>query len=91
MSMASMWACQFNREAMRLRKGRGGLHHIALTTKIEQIVDWAFAMSHSPEMMSNHKMVVEILKARRSELKAWLLEWRLRGSTDLHVLRDYRD
>jgi replicative DNA helicase len=91
MGMASVWACQFNRQSMYLHKGRGGLEHIGLTSAIEQIVDWAFSLSCTKEMRANESMIFEIIKSRRSELKAWLMKWALKDRTELRVRHVYND
>jgi replicative DNA helicase len=87
--MASVWAAQFNREGARA--GRGKLHQIALSTTIEQIVDWAFALSAGVEERKAQMMLFEMIKARRSEPKSWLLNWRLSRETKLSVAREYRE
>lgn len=91
LSIASIWAAQFNRQAMSSRQGRGGLQHIALSSTIEQIVDWAFSISSTEEMKSNSSLVFEIIKSRRTELKAWLMNWSLKDRTELSVNREWVD
>lgn len=90
LGIASLWAAQFNRKAAA-SSGRGGLHNIALSTTIEQIVDWAFALSTSDEMKENEAVLLEILKARRAGLKGWLCNWALQDETNLSVRREYTD
>jgi len=89
MDMASLWAVQFNRQAGMAKKGRGGLHHIALSSAIEQTVDWAFSLSRTKEMTDNSVSLFEILKSRRTDYKMWLLEWSLRKETKIKVAREY--
>jgi replicative DNA helicase len=89
MDIASLWAVQFNRQSMSTKKGRGGLHHIALSSIIEQTVDWAFSLSRTKEMAENGMSLFEILKSRRTEYKMWLLEWSLRRETTIKVAREF--
>lgn len=88
--LASMWAVQFNRESQN-KKGRGGLSNIALSSEIEQIVDLGVGMSARPEMKENQMALFEILKGRRFENKAWLMDWHLAERTYLGVRREYMD
>jgi replicative DNA helicase len=90
-NIASLWAVQFNRQSMNVKKGRGGLHHIALSSTIEQTVDWAFSLFRSKEMTENDVTLFEILKSRRTEYKMWLLEWSLRKETKIKVSREYTE
>ena len=91
MGMASVWLAQFNREAMKTKKGRGGLAHIGLSSQIEQIVDWAFGIGCTKEMKQQEALVMDILKSRRSDLKSWMLDFTLRDKTQLKVVREYND
>ena len=91
MGMASIWLAQFNREAMKSKKGRGGLAQIGLSSQIEQIVDWAFGIGATKEMKSSEAMVLDILKSRRSDLKSWMLNFELRERTNLEIVREFDD
>lgn len=91
MGMASVWLAQFNREAMKTKKGRGGLAHIGLSSQIEQIVDWAFGIGCTKEMKQQEALVVDILKSRRSDLKSWMMDFTLRDRTSLEIVREYND
>jgi len=91
MGMASVWLAQFNREAMKTKKGRGGLAHIGLSSQIEQIVDWAFGIGCTKEMKQQEALVVDILKSRRSDLKSWMMDFQLRDRTGLNIVREYND
>ena len=87
--VASLWAAQFNREAMKSKKGAGGLENIALSSQIEQLVDWAFSLSATKDIREDNGMVFSIIKARRSRLAQWLCEWRLDGATNLRIRGEY--
>ena len=91
MGMASVWLAQFNREAMKSKKGRGGLANIGLSSQVEQIVDWAFGIGCTKEMKANEALVLDILKSRRSNLKSWMMAFELKDSTSLRVVREYED
>ena len=91
MGMASVWLAQFNREAMKTKKGRGGLAHIGLSSQIEQIVDWAFGIGCTKEMKQQEALVFDILKSRRSDLKSWMLDFTLRDKTELKIVREFND
>jgi len=91
LGMASVWLAQFNREAMKSKKGRGGLAHIGLSSQIEQIVDWAFGIGCTKEMKQQEALVVDILKSRRSDLKSWMMDFTLRDKTALKIVREYSD
>jgi len=91
MGMASVWLAQFNREATRSKKGRGGLAQIGLSSQIEQVVDWAFGIGCTKEMKQQEALVIDILKSRRSNLKSWMLAFELAERTKLEVVREYED
>ena len=91
MGMASVWLAQFNREAMKNKKGRGGLAHIGLSSQIEQIVDMAIGIGATKEMKQQEALVMDILKSRRSDLKSWMMGFELRDRTSLQVVREYED
>lgn len=89
MGMASVWLAQFNREATKSKKGRGGLAQIGLTSQIEQIVDWAFGIGATKEMKQQEALVLDILKSRRSDLKSYMMSFELREQTSLKIVREY--
>jgi len=91
MKMASVWLAQFNRESKKSSNKRGGLEHIGLSSQVEQIVDWAFGISATEQMKQSENLVVDILKSRRSDLKAWLMDFNLQNQTDLRVNRIYEE
>ena len=91
MGMASVWLAQFNREAMKSKKGRGGLANIGLSSQVEQIVDWAFGIGCTKERKPTEALVLDILKSRRSNLKSWMMAFELKDSTSMRVVREYED
>ena len=91
MGMASVWLAQFNREATKSKKGRGGLAQIGLSSQIEQVVDWAFGIGCTKEMKQQEALVMDILKSRRSNLKSWMMGFELQERTSLNVVREYED
>ena len=91
MGMASVWLAQFNRDAMKNKKGRGGLANIGLSSQIEQIVDMAIGIGATKEMKQQEALVMDILKSRRSDLKSWMMGFELKDRTSLQVVREYED
>jgi replicative DNA helicase len=91
MGMASVWLAQFNREATKNKKGRGGLAQIGLSSTIEQIVDMAIGIGATKEMKQQEALVMDILKSRRSDLKSWMMGFELKDRTSLQVVREYED
>ena len=91
MGMASVWLAQFNREAMKNKKGRGGLGNIGLSSQIEQIVDMAIGIGATREMKQQEALVMDIMKSRRSDLKSWMMGFELKDRTSLKVVREYED
>lgn len=82
--MASVWSAQFNREAAKSSRGPQ-MHQIALTSQIEQICDWVFALSATEDQRADDAMVLRIIKARRSRLVGFLLDWELEMATRFTV------
>jgi len=91
MGMASVWLAQFNREAMKNKKGRGGLGNIGLSSQIEQIVDMAIGIGATREMKQQEALVMDIMKSRRSDLKSWMMGFELKDRTSLKIVREYED
>lgn len=87
MEMASLWMCQFNRESVQGKKSKGGLNHIALSSKIEQNVDLAFGIATSDELKANESIVIDLLKCRKASTCSWLMNWEFQRQTNLDVLR----
>jgi replicative DNA helicase len=83
--MPTFLAVQFNRESMKLKKGRGGMEHIGLSASIEQTVDIAYGLHQSREMRVNRSLVLDIMGFRRGAPQTWLLEWDLAERTRLGV------
>ena len=91
MGMASVWLAQFNREAAKSKKGRGGLANIGLSSQVEQIVDVALGIGCTQEMKRNEALVLDIMKSRRSDLKSWMLNFELKDRTSLSIVREYEE
>ena len=82
-------AVQFNREAGP--KGRGSMDNMANAADIEQIVDSMYGLYRTEEMRADDAMVLDLLGARRHDLRSWLLNWSLDDRTDLHVRGPYME
>jgi len=91
MGMASVWLAQFNREATKSKKGRGGLGNIGLSSQIEQVVDIALGIGATAEMKRQEALVMDIMKSRRSDLKSWMMGFELRDRTNLSIVREYEE
>ena len=91
MGMASVWLAQFNREATKSKKGRGGLGNIGLSSQIEQVVDIAIGIGCTAEMKRQEALVMDIMKSRRSDLKSWMMGFELRDRTSLSIVREYEE
>ena len=83
-------AVQLNRETMRTSGqqtggGRGGLHNFAHSSMIEQTVDLALGLWRSKEARANNSMMIDIMGARRCDLKSWVLGWHLSERTEITV------
>jgi len=91
MGMASVWLAQFNREATKSKKGRGGLGNIGLSSQIEQVVDIALGIGATAEMKRQEALVMDIMKSRRSDLKSWMMGFELRDRTSLSIVREYEE
>ena len=82
-------AVQFNREAGP--KGRGTMSNMANAADIEQIADYMFGLYRTEEMRADDSIVLDMLGSRRTDMKAWLLNWELDSRTDFHVRGEYRE
>jgi len=91
MGMASVWLAQFNREATKSKKGRGGLGNIGLSSQIEQVVDIALGIGCTAEMKRQEALVMDIMKSRRSDLKSWMMGFELKDRTKLSIVREYEE
>lgn len=82
-------ATQFNREAGP--KGRGTMNQMANAADIEQIADMMFGLYRTEEMRADDSLVLDMLGTRRTDLRAWILNWELDSRTDFHVRGEYRE
>jgi replicative DNA helicase len=89
MGMASVWAHQINREGsssrMTKRRQRPSVENLADSDVIGQNADWVFILSGTIEQMADHVRVLDLQKPRRSEPKAWTLDWELSEETRIEV------
>ena len=86
-----MLAVQMNREGVRDKAsgGRGGLSNIANSSMIEQTVDIALGLWRNSEMRESNITGLDIMGARRSDIKSWLLNWRLTDRTEISVREEF--
>ena len=82
-------AVQFNRDSQSTTSGgRGELKNFAHSSMIEQTVDLALGLWRTAEMRANNAMMVDIMGARRCDLKSWALSWHLSERTEFTVQRE---
>lgn len=79
-----LMAVQFNREVKK-KTGAPGMENLALSSSLEQTVDFIFGLSQSKEMRANKSMVLDMLGARRVDLLSWLLRWEFGDRTVIEV------
>jgi replicative DNA helicase len=82
-------AVQLNRASLQQDNGIG-LQNFANTSSIEQTVDIALGLSRTREERANRVMRLDILGARRSDIRSWLLRWELHNSSRIDVLEEVR-
>jgi len=89
--LSCLMAVQFNRTAAAASaKGEAlGAWQIANSADIERTVDLALSLRRTKEMRANRTMVMDVLKARRSDENSWLLAWHLNERSELSVIREY--
>lgn len=85
-ALPCMLAVQLNRASQN--QSRIELQNFANTSAIEQTVDLALGLSRTREERNNNVMRLDILGARRSDIKAWLLSWHLRQRTSIAVRQE---
>lgn len=84
-----LMAVQFNRDSQSgTQGGRGELKNFAHSSMIEQTVDLALGLWRTSEMRANHAMMVDIMGARRCDLKNWALSWHLDERTEFSVRQE---
>jgi replicative DNA helicase len=87
--MPTLLAAQMNREGNKA--GKVELHHIALSSAVEQTVDIAYSISQTAEQRANHCMRLGTLGFRRGVPKNWLLDWRFTDMTRIDVRMELED
>jgi len=79
-------AVQQNRETQSKDSGgRGALKNFAHSSMIEQTVDLALGLWRTNEARANNSMMIDIMGARRCDLKSWILSWHLSDRTEVAV------
>lgn len=84
-------AAQYNRAAVSTKGERGGLHNLANAADIEQTIDIAFGLHRTRELRANNSMLIDILGARRADIKSWVLGWYLDTETSIFVRGEYTE
>lgn len=78
--------------AAQLRRGDEeiSMESFANAAEVEREVDIALGLSRNQQLRSNNLMRLDILGARRSDTKAWLLEWQLTTRTRIRIVEEAR-
>jgi hypothetical protein len=82
--MSCLLAHQINREGMKSAQKAGFLemYHLAEGSEVERTADWVFGLFQSGVQRQVHTALLQVLAARREDIAAWNIIWRLR---DGHV------
>jgi hypothetical protein len=77
--MSCLLAHQINREGVKAAQKSGFLemYHMAEGSEIERTADWVFGLYQSQVLRQVHHALLQILAARRDDVAAWHLNWRL--------------
>ncbi|AVO25178.1 dsDNA helicase [Rhodococcus phage Finch] len=89
--ISTFMAVQYNRQAVSTKGERGGMHNIANSADVEQMVDIAYGLYRNKEIRANDSMVLDILGARRSDNASWLLGWHLNNQSSIFVRERYEE
>lgn len=79
---------QMNRESMSRRHGRGDMSTLASTSELERASDIVYGISKTRQEAINNVSTLEILGARRVDVKSWVIKTQLRDSTTFEVVRE---
>lgn len=77
--MPLLLAHQINREGVIAAEKTGFLkmYHLAESAEVERTADWVFGLYQDSEQKIAGEAKFQVLAARREELKAWSLAWRI--------------
>lgn len=90
--LPTLMAVQLNRAgASENASTRGNMQNIANSSAIEQTVDLAYGLYRNKELRANDCMVLDIMGSRRTEMKSYLLEWKLDQVSRFSVRGEYED
>lgn len=77
-------AVQLKRESLEHKDGLE-LSDFADAAEVERTCDLLLGLSRSKEQRMNRTMRMDIMGARRSDERSWVLHWDLTDTTDIHV------
>lgn len=80
---------QINRDGVRYAE-KNGYHtmlDLAESSEVERTADWVFSIYRSSEHRNTNKALMQVLAARRAEIRWWEMEWRL-GTGSIRALRE---
>jgi len=90
-ALPCLLAVQQNRESQsKEAAGRGALKNFAHSSMIEQTVDLALGLWRGNEARANNSMYIDIMGARRCDLKSWVLAWHLKDKSEISVREEFR-
>lgn len=86
---AGMLPCLLAVQLNRASQTEGiALQSFANAAEIEQTVDLALGLSRTREERANKVMRLDVLGARRSDLRSWLLHWELSQRSVIEILQE---
>jgi len=81
-------AVQQGRTSMEGQQRRPEMWKVAESANIERTADIIFGLSRTPQMRVNNATRLDIMGARRCDIKSWLLNWRLRDRSEINVIEE---
>lgn len=81
-------AVQFNRASRGQRGERGEMHHIGISSLIEQTADILYGLSRPKEYRMNNSLLLDIMGSRRSDVGSWLMKWELSDEATVIDVRE---
>lgn len=75
--LSCLLAHQINREGIKIARkvGYHEMEHLAEGSEVERTADWVFSLYQSREMRQVNWALLQILAARRADIRNWSLNW----------------
>jgi replicative DNA helicase len=89
--MPCVLAHQINRDGVRAaaKEGRHEMYHMSESSEVERTADWVCSLFRSTDSFISNGALLQILAARREEIKNWELFWDVDGGS-LGVAREVK-